>query len=158
VPGPPPCCSGRSSPRVRSPCAGSTAGWASTVHRPTLTSPPDPPHHAPRDPRRPISTNFATRPRRSRCGHSVVATCSINSRTRFFSSSMPSRTNTRPLHHFASRRNLSATFSVEARQTPDERLWRPRRTGFFGRIKALSGLMVAQCGRERGGGWCRSRG
>ena len=43
VPRPPPCCSGRFSPRVRSPCAGSTAGQPSTVHPSTLTSPPDQP-------------------------------------------------------------------------------------------------------------------
>jgi hypothetical protein len=63
APRPPPCCSGRSSPRVRSPCAGSPAGRPSTAPSPTLTSPPDPDHHATRFPRRPISTNFATRPR-----------------------------------------------------------------------------------------------
>ena len=43
VPRPPPCSSGRSSPRVRSPCAGSMAGQPSTVHPSTLTSPPDQP-------------------------------------------------------------------------------------------------------------------
>ena len=68
VPRPPPCCSGRSSPRVRSPCDGSMAGPPSSAHPPILTSPPDPPHHAPRDPRRqfpptsrydPASANFA---------------------------------------------------------------------------------------------------
>lgn len=46
VPRTPRCCSGRSSPRVRSPCAASTAGRPSSAHLPTLTSPPDPPHHA----------------------------------------------------------------------------------------------------------------
>src|SRR3954453_21445658 len=45
VPRPPPCCSGRSSPPVRSPCAGSMAGRPCSAHPPTLTSPPDPPHH-----------------------------------------------------------------------------------------------------------------
>ena len=46
APRPPPCCSGRCSPRVRSPCAGSTAGRPSNPHPPTLTSPPDRTHHA----------------------------------------------------------------------------------------------------------------
>jgi hypothetical protein len=40
------CCSGHCWPRVRSPCAGSMAGPPSTAHPPTLTSPPDQPHHA----------------------------------------------------------------------------------------------------------------
>ena len=61
VPRPPPCCSGRSWRRVRLPCAASMAGRPSSAHPPTLTSPPDPPHHAPSEPRPPISTNFATR-------------------------------------------------------------------------------------------------
>jgi len=47
-----PCCSGRSWPRVRSPCAGSMAGPPSTAHPPILTSPPEPDHHAVPDPRR----------------------------------------------------------------------------------------------------------
>jgi len=63
VPRPPRCCSGRSSPWVRSPCAGSTAGKPSSTHPPTLTSLPEPTHHALRNTRRTISTNFATRPR-----------------------------------------------------------------------------------------------
>ena len=46
APRPPPCCSGRCSPRVRSPCAGSTAGPPWSARPPILTSPPDPPHHA----------------------------------------------------------------------------------------------------------------
>jgi transposase-like protein len=52
APRPPPCCSGRSWRRVRSPCAGSMAGPPSTAHPPTLTSPPEPDHHAVPDPRR----------------------------------------------------------------------------------------------------------
>ena len=47
APRPPPCCSGRCSPPVRSPCAGSTAGPPWSARPPILTSPPDPPHHAP---------------------------------------------------------------------------------------------------------------
>jgi transposase-like protein len=50
APRPPPCCSGRSWPRVRSLCAASMAGRASTDHPPTLTSPPDPPHDVGLDP------------------------------------------------------------------------------------------------------------
>ena len=46
---------------VRSPCAGSTAGRPSSAHPPTLTSPPEPDHHA-FGPAPPISTTFATRP------------------------------------------------------------------------------------------------
>jgi hypothetical protein len=60
-PRPPPCCSGRSWPRVRSPCAGLTAGRPSIAHLPTLTSPPDPDHRA-SAPAPPISTTFAIRP------------------------------------------------------------------------------------------------
>ena len=40
APRPPPCSSGRSWPRVRSPCPGSMAGPPSTAYPPILTSPP----------------------------------------------------------------------------------------------------------------------
>ena len=52
APRPPPCCSGPSSRPVRSPCAGSTVGRPSTAHPATLTSPPEPDHHAVPDLRR----------------------------------------------------------------------------------------------------------
>ena len=41
-----PCCSGRCSRQVRSPCGGSTVGRPWSAHPPTLTSSPDPTHHA----------------------------------------------------------------------------------------------------------------
>jgi transposase-like protein len=62
APRPPPCCSGRSWHRVRSPSARSMAGRPSPNRRPHLTSPPDQTNHAQQEPRRPIPTNPATRP------------------------------------------------------------------------------------------------
>jgi putative transposase len=63
-PRPPPCCSGRCSPRARSPCARSMVGRASASHRPRarLTSPPEPIPSSRRKRRQPFPTLPATAP------------------------------------------------------------------------------------------------